>query len=127
MEHKFRAWDTVTKSYVEFGFDFRIDGNGSVYRRTWGETVWDRTTTLIVESFTGLSDKNGKEIYEGDIIQIIDPENPSRPAVHKSIVQWFQEGCSYEYAEIEGNKGWGLHKFRTNCIEVIGNVHEEKQ
>lgn len=75
-----------------------------------------------VSQSTGLKDKNGVEIFGKDIVHFTDPRNASRPAVRKSVVQWFQEGCCYEYAEIGSNKSCGLHKFSMDSVEIIGNA-----
>ncbi|MCK5016916.1 MAG: hypothetical protein KAS32_07570 [Candidatus Peribacteraceae bacterium] len=71
LDIRFRAWDTENNCYLEHGFDFRIDGDGHIYRRTWGESIWDRAMNLISEQFTGLKDKNREkaDIYAGDVFR----------------------------------------------------------
>ena len=65
-EIKFRVWDKITQSYSG-GDLWSLFQSGKLY---YGNALWKEG---IVELFTGLYDKNGKEIYEGDIISVVHP------------------------------------------------------
>ena len=76
---------------------------------------------------TGLNDKNGKEIYEGDIVSLAHP---------KLVATIKYEHCSFRLMHVSGSKrrqycgdGYSELIFR-NCdivIEIIGNVHENPE
>jgi len=82
------------------------------------------------KQFTGLLDKSGKEIYEGDIVRWIkkssyvtlgDPDPETR------IVKWDDDQAGFDLYQIDGKKqqsGFCMHKSGLLACEVVGNINE---
>jgi hypothetical protein len=71
--------------------------------------------------YTGLKDKNNKEIYEGDIIQEDDPDGKIN-----YLIEWKEKEANF--SAIDGTKTLRLYGiyWKHNC-EVIGNIYENPE
>lgn len=85
-----------------------VFSDGSYYLRTEGYHVIPET----VGQFTGLTDKNGKKIFEGDIIEWDELEWGDK---HRELVEW-----DYNLFAIRKDD-WG------EWCEVIGNIHDNPE
>ena len=76
-----------------------------------------------VGEFTGLKDKNGKEIYEGDVMEI--PETEFNAEIIGRVL--FEEDAYY-IIPLRGGHLWGLHwSLRKHDAKIIGNIHDNHE
>ena len=145
-EIEFRAWDKGRKTLVTQANIRRMDqfdddgGFGPYYEDEWCPAqailgIFDyfqaiaQDDRFVVEQFTGLRDKNGTKIFEGDIVKwghlANSREKPIRIAVvefnpdiqYRTVTMgdtYFKQGC-FAYAETQF------------YLEVIGNIHENPE
>lgn len=117
-EIKFRAWNSKNK-WMDAG-PFWVDNDGGIYetpqnRYDTPHTEIESTKDLVLMQYTGLKDKNGTEIYEGDICKAPHDFGPAGFVERTFTVRWHNElGYQWNY--------WDLVN-----IEVIGNIYENPE
>jgi uncharacterized phage protein (TIGR01671 family) len=115
---KFRAWNQDLK---RMGYS---DDNYFKTRGWWGWILVgnEELGGEIVMQFTGLTDKNGKEIYEGDVVKF--RKHPEKTKVGQVV--WSKN--KPELTILEAEIGGLYRSFNgTNSIEVIGNIYENPE
>jgi uncharacterized phage protein (TIGR01671 family) len=132
-ELKFRIWDKELKDFIYTEkytekvvneSDFCIGGDFSSFSfdggRDWSEGVF--------QQFTGLKDKNGTEIYEGDVIEFSLKD-------FKQIYQvyWNQEMLRWDYASLKDNIEdpcaceYNLFERNFSNAKIVGNIFESPE
>ena len=112
-EIKFRAWDRELKQFVYYklvkGIVEWLSGNPDSFDK-------DRNNN---QQFTGLLDKQGKEIYEGDIVKgdwsIVND-------IESGVVEFYGGAFRYKPAGLPLEFGY----YRKEC-EIIGNIYENPE
>lgn len=114
---KFRAWDTSSSGWC--GVDMAYQeafGHGPISK----PVVFDGQGKCIIMQYTGLKDKNGVEIYEGDILRCGGDTLSSVEEV--SIEEHPSAGLRVQYGYPR------RHNFPApHWVEVIGNIYENPE
>ena len=99
--------------------------------------IQDVENDVEIMQYTGLKDKNGKEIYEGDIllrngsVQGSSITDMSDPNPDMRIIKWDDNEGRLTFSTIDGRigiSGFSYCKNNLNTLyEVIGNIHENPE
>lgn len=82
-------------------------------------------SSKTVGQFTGLTDKNGRKIFEGDIVVFADFFNDE---IHRGVVYWCDLAFWFDCTETEGDEGiYSLAYISANILEVIGNIYDNPE
>ena len=112
-EYKFRAWDKKSKTMRTY--NFWVNWSGKVYNSESYKTGYvsglNRIDVILLQ-YTGLKDKNGQEIYEGDIIKTIIFND----LIKISEVIYNERECAYTHKD-----GMFFARYEN---EIIGNIYE---
>ena len=119
-EIKFRAWDKFNKKMIEW--NDRLDEWMIALRDKYNKT--EERNHLEFMQYTGLKDKNGKEIYEGDIILSKYFDERLEKYVERKAKVIFEDGCF----QVKDKQFWqpSLYNIMTKgwTVQVIDNIHE---
>lgn len=132
-EIKFRVWDNKDKKFFKPTYaaykhellDLSISLSGELLRRTLEQPCEHESCfkgRYSIQQFTGLKDKNGKEIYDGDILHCQD--RIVKVIWHEQAGQW--DTIFIKYTSDLCSNGITNQEWKYRAI-VIGNIYENPE
>lgn len=117
-EIKFRAWDGEKMNY-----EVDMLSKWGAIKKGYSSTPWiEEASAGFSMQYTGLKDKNGKEIYEGHIITIKNNYyNPSKGDSPTLLLEVKQEAGAYVIGD------YLLREFESSEMEIVGDIHENPE
>lgn len=110
-EIKFRVYVNEKMNYLEYPSVVVANARGITF---WDEYPHSASIHAVIMQYTGLKDRNGKEIYEGDIVDCSGT---------KYICEWNVNRAEYAWKTLKGNYVYPIGDCRTE-LQVIGNIYE---
>lgn len=129
---QFRAWNKKTQSFIDYG-DLVLDlRSGKIYAGDIGlvESTIDVTDQIELMQSTGMKDKNGVEIFEGDVV-LVSVQNgfdylDNKVCVVKNSIDYSGLVCATVDEDLE-YRIFNTELFEEYTYEVIGNIYENSE
>ena len=140
---KFRAWDKVNNKFFENIYEayngnlqeLVINLDGAIGIRDTKGLDCLRADDFILEQWTGLHDKHGKEIYEGDILELVTSDYKgglfkiiySADGYNSGFALLCIKPSKYEEKDkalCEHMIAYPNHMICSSCYKIIGNIHQ---
>ena len=113
---RFRIWDNEIKEYLIGCF---LVGGEMIHNAVDHESFLD-TGNFVIEQCTGLKDKNGNLIYEGDVVRC------SNGNIYN--ICWSDSAMIMVAVNTTTKIGDAIYKLKCyDEFEIIGNIHEQKE
>lgn len=140
---KFRAWDKVAKVMI-YHIEYTYDGLGDFQENEDIEDYvsdisfgcfsdWLENDQFVIMQSTGLFDKNGKEIFEGDVVRYTRDTPSDVNATEKgkkvriSKVFWSDWRASWAVGKRFCNTDLFRYARNGNTVEIIGNIYQNPE
>jgi len=128
---KFRVWNGVLHEYRTIDMNSGKQNLGMGFESAEG--IGSNTTTIycsfgdVIEQFTGMTDVNGKDIYDGDIVKFFGANKKIKAKNEFGIIVYKADRYGAGFNSIIQNKEHGYGGINIAQDIVVGNVHENPE